>query len=634
MLVALSIAACVFVSVTYVSSTNTLVREIAEVALNETSNEIASWVDAKGARIDTLAKTMVELHDQPGKIQSCLSGVLADDHDFIDIFFGTSEPPTKAGYAVYASRWSIPGDYDWTTRPWFVQAVGKDGLVVSAPYKDLQTGKIIISISKQVYAEGKMIGVISSDISTETVREIAARNYIAKGSMVSLLTKDGDYIEAGNNDRALAGNAFASGALMQWKSAILSGSFVLHASLFADRYYASIGLPSLGWLMLATGPLSNFEDISRSMISLAAVLVVLATLFMVILGRSWRTGLALQVATDRIEEANKGLEKTVEERTASLRNILDNAGEGFLTFGPSLVIDPDFSKGCVDIFGKEIGGLSAPDVLFPGRTETIADFRQGFGLYFEGKSKASIIFDLTEKQTVIRERTIAITYKETAGRRILCILTDITLATEMAEKNRVETGIQQRVLRALHHKLFFAQFLEAADDLFARLEVYAGTEPTADESVGFTRAMHTFKGDAGFFCFTETQGLAHEAETLMSDSRLLGTTISYREMLSQLRKVYYRELKAITDAMGEKWLDEASGISMPRDAFQKLILYVRKKTPEDARLLIYLDSFRKISIAELFSRLPFVAAATAEKLGKKVGPMAIIGGTQKIVPDR
>jgi two-component system chemotaxis sensor kinase CheA len=629
----LSIASIVLVTFTYVQTSSVLVRKVAEVSLGETAAQVDSWVDAKGGTIEDLAAALLELKGEPSFFQPYFARILMQDKDFIDIFYGTVEGPSAGGHAVYASSWVAPGDYNWTTRPWFTQALGQKGLVVSAPYKDLQTGKIIISISKAIYRNNRLIGVLSSDISTATIRSIVAGDFVAKGADIGLVNKDGDYIAFGEGKEALEGNAFDSGPFAGKRASFLGGDFSFASFLFPEGYLASIGVPRLGWFILASGSLTNFADISRSALTLVAILLFLAVLFITVLTRSWRTGVELQLATDRIEKANRGLEKTVEERTASLRNILDAAGEGFFTFGSSFAIDPDYSKGCVDILGREIAGLSAPDVLFPGMTETVAEFRQGFSLYFEGKTKAGIIFDLTEKQTAIRDRTVHITYKETSGQRILCILTDVTLAAAMEEKNRAESETQQRVLRALHHKLFFAQFLESAEDLFSRLAVYAEHAPSEEELTDFIRAMHTFKGNAGFFSFTATQGLAHEAETLMSDSRLLGSTVSFREMLEHLRKAYWRELKAITDTMGEKWIDETSGISIPRDSYHKLLAYVRKKTPQDPKLILYLDSFRKVSLAELFSRLPFAASATAERLGKKVAPMTISGGGQKLVPD-
>jgi len=342
----------------------------------------------------------------------------------------------------------------------------------------------------------------------------------------------------------------------------------------------------------------------------------------------------LFLATEKIEEANRNLERIVDERTASLRNILDNAEEGFFTFGESQVIDPNFSRGCLDIFGKDIAGLSAPDVLFPGMDQIVSDFRQGFGLYFLGKSKAQIIFDLTEKQTTIRDRVIRIAYKETAGQRILCILTDVTLELDVAEKKRKESENQARILRAIHNKHFFAQFTESADNLFSYLELYARQEPTAEEKTSLMRLMHTFKGDSGFFAFNETQTIAHESETLISDSGALGTTISFKEILIQVRKAYYKELKTITDTMGERWIEESNGVLIVRGEYQKLVAYIRRKLPDDSKLLLFLDSFHKISLNELFSRLPFAAAVAAEKLGKKINPMAIVGGAARVVLDR
>jgi two-component system chemotaxis sensor kinase CheA len=506
--------------------------------------------------------------------------------------------------------------------------------MVTKPYKDLQTGRTIISVSKPVIVNGMLAGVISADIATSTVKGIIERVYTSRGSIIRLIDTEGNLINIDDSITFKSGNVFTEPELAPWKKQILSGAFSMRIDPVANRYYANIGLPELGWIMVADGSLSSFEDLRGTVIKFSAVLLFLAGLFMLMLARTWRTNAQLSLATEAIERANRDLEQTVNERTASLRNILDSAEEGFFTFGESLAIDPNYSKGCADIFAKDIKGLSAPDVIFPGMTQVISDFRQGFELYFKGKTRAEIIFDLTEKQTSIRGRTIRITYKETAGQRILCILTDVTLELEIAEKNRREAETQKRILRAIHNRHFFAQFLSSTDELFENLEVHATQDPTDDERANLMRAIHTFKGDAGFFGFVDSQHAAHEAETLIGDSVQLQTTISWKEILIQIRKAYYRELKTITNTMGERWLDDSTGVTLPHESYQKLIAYVRKKTPNDAKLLAYLDSFRKVTLSELFSRLPFAAAVTAERLGKKIKPMPISGGTQKIVPDR
>ncbi len=60
-------------------------------------------------------------------------------------------------------------DYDARARPWFKKAVEVNGAGVSEPYIDYSTKKLVISVSAPIKKDGKIIGVIGSDISLDTV---------------------------------------------------------------------------------------------------------------------------------------------------------------------------------------------------------------------------------------------------------------------------------------------------------------------------------------------------------------------------------------------------------------------------------------------------------------------------------
>ncbi len=625
----LAIGAYAYIVITYFNSVAVHIERIAESALTGTSKEIDNWVKQKEQTIDLISKNIKYYPDDPEQLLKLLMSIKADDGDYIDIFFGSAASPGAGGYAVYATNWTVPEDYDWTSRTWFITALEYGNTVITPPYVDLQTGKTIISISKPVYVDGILYGVISSDISTDIISEIIETTYAAEGSIIRLFNGQGDSI---NRSIVSGENSYLDISDKKYND-VFKGSFLIETDALSDRYTAYIGLTKLGWILSIEGSLSSFEDVSRTVLLFLIILFSLAALFIFMLIRSMRAAGKLSVVNEQVEQINRTLEETVAERTSSLKNILDSAEEGFLTFGENFQVNPDYSKGCTDIFGKEIKDLSVADLLFAGQTEIISDFKQGFGLYFQGKSKAEIIFDLTEKETDVLGKNIRISYKEIAGNKILCILQDITLEKQVAEKNRSEAERQNRILRAIHNKYFFAHFLESANNLFAYLEVYSSNLPVEEEKVNLMRILHTFKGDSGYFGFTDTQSFAHESETMISDSMLIETKISYKEILIQLRKSYFKELKSITDTMGDAWIEESNGIIIPRQEFQKLYAYVLKKVSKDKKLAMFLDSFRKITLAELFSRLPFIAAVSAEKLGKRINPMVIQGGNFKIVPD-
>ncbi len=72
-----------------------------------------------------------------------------------------------------------------------------------------------------------------------------------------------------------------------------------------------------------------------------------------------------------IHELNIGLEEKIQTRTQtitninaalsesqkSIKNLLDNAGQGFLSFSTDLLIKPDYSSECETLFSCNIGGL-------------------------------------------------------------------------------------------------------------------------------------------------------------------------------------------------------------------------------------------------------------------------------------
>ena len=57
----------------------------------------------------------------------------------------------------------MPGDYDPRTRPWYKSAK-EDGEFISDAYVDLSTNNKILSVSKSIYKNKDLIGVVGIDL--------------------------------------------------------------------------------------------------------------------------------------------------------------------------------------------------------------------------------------------------------------------------------------------------------------------------------------------------------------------------------------------------------------------------------------------------------------------------------------
>lgn len=641
----MALASSLFILHSSSTSIRQSVKKIARESMMRTGTYVSAWLDQKETVIDSVGKAIVNLEGHEKALMPYLHDIASGDSNILDIYFATDTPPQEGGrfysgrdLTAYALE-NLDG-YQWTERPWFRLARESGETVVTPPYWDTSTETqedtvvplMMVSISRPIFRNGEFIGVLAMDIVMDQLRKSIDSAALYDNAALNLIRRDGKYITHADTDKILATGLYEDYEhLEEFRERVSSGDFFFHTR--GDNFFASINVPGTDWLIMETGEISVFYDNAALLLSLAGVLMLLMAMFLVLLVRSWRSRTKLAEAKDTIDEHNRSLEATIAERTAWLQNILDNTGQGFFTFGSDFIIDPEYSRGCVDILGRDIEGEPVTGLLFPSKPEVAKEFTQGFRLFFDGQTKAEIIIDLTEKRTILNEKILAVDYKAITPQKILCILTDVTLQTEFEEKNRKEAQRHAKLLAAINHKHSFAKFMLEAEALFSVLELYLQKEPDEREMERLQHELHTFKGNSGFFAFRETQNAAHEAETVLTDSLTLGEPISFREIDLQLKKPFYRELKTITDTMGESWLDEAGGILIPHEAYQKILTYVEKRLPEETKLAHYLLYYKKVPFKELFSRLPFAAEAAAERLGKKVKPMKIVGGDQRVLPD-
>lgn len=330
---------------------------------------------------------------------------------------------------------------------------------------------------------------------------------------------------------------------------------------------------------------------------------------------------------DRLNETNRGLERLVAERTSSIQSMLDLTGQGFLSFGSDLLVNPEYSKECERIFRGPITGKRIDDLLYSERDEA-NEFVRGLSLCFAGSAKPEVIFDLLEHEFQIGDKSIHADYRSVTSERVMVTLTDVTEEQRLKRRVRAEDERNERVLRAVKHKLGFGSFVREAEELIARM-----AQPESDIEA-LSREIHTFKGNAGFFGFLSTQNAAHELEDHIAECRILDQKIVFDGKRDRLEGIFAEELKAVTATLGTEWVRETDSVVVPKGDYLRIEKHVIRHYPTDHPLIHTLEKHRKRPLGELFARFPQMARDLALQRGKQILPVTISGGTTLVVPER
>ncbi|WP_336277559.1 methyl-accepting chemotaxis protein [Cronobacter dublinensis] len=167
---------------------------------------IADWVNSKTAMIRSLDTVALGADPVPVFTQMAKAG------GFMNVY---------AGYATKTAKFSnpegVPADYDPTIRPWYQQAVKADAPVVTAPYVDAGTGKLVVTFAVPVKQNGAIAAVVAGDLSMDSVIANVRSIHPTDNSSGLLVNDDGTLIAAKDPaltskpfDKAVSGVAFSA----------------------------------------------------------------------------------------------------------------------------------------------------------------------------------------------------------------------------------------------------------------------------------------------------------------------------------------------------------------------------------------------------------------------------------------
>ena len=198
---------------------------------------IADWVKSKMTVI-TSAQS-VALSDDPVPVFK----QLAQAGGFTNVYVGYATKTAK-----FSEPAGVPADYDPTIRPWYQQVVSQDGPVVTAPYVDAGTGKLVVTFAVPVKENGTLKAVVAGDVAMDSVVANVRGIHPTPASSGLLLNSDGSVIAA--NDPALTLKPFAETITGTDLATLKNGEPVDGTFDGGDKTLVATAVPGTNWMLV------------------------------------------------------------------------------------------------------------------------------------------------------------------------------------------------------------------------------------------------------------------------------------------------------------------------------------------------------------------------------------------------
>jgi two-component system, chemotaxis family, sensor kinase CheA len=331
------------------------------------------------------------------------------------------------------------------------------------------------------------------------------------------------------------------------------------------------------------------------------------------------------VLKDELTAANAGLENTVEERTRTIRAILDHVHFGFFLVGRDMRITDGHTRSLGALLGEQsLPGKLASSAL--GLKDTAAAWLDlTIEQIFDDLLPEDVTCGLAATRIVRGERILqlhASAVRDASGKvsQILFGLGDIT-DVETAERANRES---QTVLSALRNPAAFRRFVS---DLSQRFGSVREAIELSDDARA-RRELHTIKGNAGCYGLTELASRAHvveeqsriELEPVDAMEAELETFLSaYFDVLGVDKEGKAREsfrIEVADLASMEAILDRTAGADPMRGELRDRLRRLRRKRAD-----------------ELLGPMGDQLTAVGQRLGKDI-EVRVQGGAIDVVPER
>lgn len=295
----------------------------------ESVSEVVSVLYSDISVIESYTKSSMNTND----MLIAFSDIVKTRQEIADVFFGNTIPQNnEGGIMISVLGDSMPANYDQTKREWFSKAVSQNGIFISEPYKSASTGETIVTLSKAVYTNNYLKGVIGIAVSFADFSKVISGQE-NENTEINIITRDGLYLTHKDGRYILnSQNTIFSNPLFSGFQTVVSNQNNL-IEIRGKEWVSVHNIENIPWMIAGHGTTAYFDNLMKRLVIVLIIVVIgfmsVETILVLVVVRPLSN--SLNSAIDIIEDMGRGdfnarFEKKIlnkNDQTGSLAKSID-----------------------------------------------------------------------------------------------------------------------------------------------------------------------------------------------------------------------------------------------------------------------------------------------------------------------
>ncbi len=353
-----------------------------------------------------------------------------------------------------------------------------------------------------------------------------------------------------------------------------------------------------------------------------------------------------QIIKDKTETLVDSL-NNIQERQQKISILLDNAGQGFLTFDKNFKIDDEYSRECIKLLGENIASEDVATLLFQDKIKQ--EFFKSTLLDAQNESmeiKRNAYLSLLPAVIILNKRAIKLEYKILEDGNFMLILTNVSSQKRLENKIKKEQEVFKMIVSIVSETQIFYDTKDEYLKFINSLDTLINDKKSIQENLSdIYRAIHTFKGAFSQLYMEDVVQVLHNIESEIAELSKENEQNSdrLRELLNStdLRTSFEASLTLVKDVLGVEFLDSHNFVKIDLSNIQSLQEKIAKVFSQKGMASIecqdILTQVQTLSGTKLYALLkPYIALVSqlATRFEKEIYELGIDGDVNLVAPEK